>query len=68
MEMDIIFHDPAHLPKRAFELAEQFQRPNTYDAHYLALAEHLDCSFWTADKSLFYATHESHQHINWIAS
>lgn len=68
LEMDIVYHDPAPLPIRAFEIAEQFDRPNTYDAHYLALAEHLDCPFWTADKNLYNAAHEYLRYIHCIVS
>jgi predicted nucleic acid-binding protein len=38
---------------RAMELASRFNRPATYDAHYLALAERLGIEFWTADERLY---------------
>lgn len=41
---------------RALILASRSDLPATYDAHYLALAEELDCEFWTADKRLARAT------------
>ena len=34
-------------------LATRFNRPAAYDAHYLALAEMMNCEFWTADRRLF---------------
>jgi predicted nucleic acid-binding protein len=40
------------LHRRALELAKQFSLPAAYDAHYLALAEHLNGEFWTADGKL----------------
>jgi predicted nucleic acid-binding protein len=43
---------PSGLHRRAHELARRFDRPSTYDAHYLALAEMADCPFWTADERL----------------
>jgi predicted nucleic acid-binding protein len=43
--------DPA-LHRRAKALAERYQLPATYDAHYLALAERLECELWTADRRM----------------
>ena len=39
--------DPA-VALRALELAVQFRLQASYDAQYLALAEHLGCDLWTA--------------------
>ncbi len=55
--VDLHFDDA--LLKRAYELATQFNRPTAYDAQYLAVAERLDCPFWTADEKLFNAVHAS---------
>jgi len=38
--------------QRAWRLATEFGRPNAYDAHYLAVAEMMNCPFWTADRRL----------------
>jgi predicted nucleic acid-binding protein len=38
---------------QAMEFAHQLNLPATYDAHYLALALHENCEYWTADKSLW---------------
>ena len=38
--------------RRALAVANQFDLPATYDAHYIALAELLDCDLWTADRRL----------------
>lgn len=43
---------PAGLHQRARELAQQFNLPAAYDAHYVALAEIANCPFWTADERL----------------
>lgn len=40
---------------RALELASEFDQRAAYDAHYLALAEELDCEFWTADARFYRA-------------
>lgn len=41
------------LHQHAHALAREYKLPNMYIAHYLALAERLDCEFWTTDKELF---------------
>lgn len=40
------------LHRRAVTIAERYDLPATYDAHYLALAETLKCDLWTADQRL----------------
>ena len=40
------------LSRRALNIAAQYDLSATYDAHYLALAELMDCSVWTADERL----------------
>lgn len=54
------------LLKRAYELAEQFNRPSAYDAQYLAVAERLGCEFWTADERLFNAVSGQLRWVNWL--
>ena len=66
LSMDISYIDYIALSARAFELAEQFKRPNTCDSHYLALAEHLGCPFWTLDERLYNATQKAFDLINWV--
>lgn len=36
----------------AIDLAERFSLPAVYDAHYLALAQHLGAEFWSSDRKL----------------
>jgi predicted nucleic acid-binding protein len=48
---------------RAWALASRLDRPTAYDAFYLALAESLGCTFWTADKRLYSSAHEA---LSWI--
>jgi predicted nucleic acid-binding protein len=51
------------LYERAWKMAEQLHRPTAYDSHYLALAEMLNCEFWTANRKLYRASRE---HLPWI--
>jgi predicted nucleic acid-binding protein len=46
-----LYREP-ELHRRALALAERFRFPAAYDAHYLAVAEHLDGELWTADRAL----------------
>jgi predicted nucleic acid-binding protein len=62
-----IFTDEALL-QRAFELANQHNRPAAYDTVYLALAEQLGCEFWTADLKLFNAVSEKLKWVQWIGN
>lgn len=59
----IEYHAPPDLHRLAWEFAKRFARPNAYDAHYLALAEILDCPFWTADERLYNTVKE---HLPWV--
>jgi predicted nucleic acid-binding protein len=38
---------------RAMEISHRFGLPATYDAHYVALADHEKCEYWTADARLW---------------
>ncbi len=40
-------------------IATRLDQPAAYDAHYLALAQALDCPFCTADHRLYHATKNS---------
>jgi predicted nucleic acid-binding protein len=52
LELPVVLHDDDQLHLDALTFACRFNLPATYDALYLALAERLDCPFWTADKRL----------------
>lgn len=66
LSLDIEYVDPPNLPLLVVDLAAQFHRPNTYDAHYLALANHQDCAVWTGDQRLYNAVKDGFEKINWI--
>ena len=64
--MGVEFLDPPDLSLHAFDLAVKFNLPAAYDAHYLALAEALDCEFWTADERLFRTIRDDFTRIRWL--
>ncbi len=51
---------------RALELASQLSQGAAYDAHYLALAEALDCDLWTADEKFGRAVGPVARNVRWI--
>ena len=63
---DIRYLDPMEINVRAFDLAARLNRSATYDCYYLALAEQLDCRFWTADERLYNATKDQFPRIRWL--
>jgi predicted nucleic acid-binding protein len=59
----IEYHDDELLHEAALAFARRFNRPASYDSHYLALAEKLGAEFWTLDQRLYNAV--NHQ-LTWI--
>jgi predicted nucleic acid-binding protein len=57
---------PDTLHERAWELAQQFDRPTAYDAYYLALGEIAGCDVWTADGRLYRAVEDTLQWVRWL--
>jgi len=55
--------DSSVLSIRAMEIADRFDLPATYDAHYVALAEREKCEFWTADTRLWRSVQGK---IDWV--
>lgn len=62
----IIYSLDTFLHERAYQLSTQLKRPTAYDSQYLALAERLDCEFWTADERLFNAVKADFPLIRWV--
>lgn len=56
------------LLKRAYEFATQFNRPSAYDSQYLAVAERLNCEFWTTDERLFNAVQSQLSWVKWVGN
>jgi len=63
LALPVTLHPPEPHHHRAWRLAGDFQRPTTYDAYYLALAEARGCGLWTADERLYNAVHGS---LGWV--
>ena len=66
LAFDIQYLEPVNFHQRAFALANQLGRPAAYDTHYLALAEHLACDFWTADERLVNAVQSTFSWVKWL--
>ena len=62
-ELMLNFIEYTEISKRAIILAQQYNLPATYDAHYLALAEHEKCEYWTADSRLCNAVRDK---LPWV--
>ena len=52
LSQDVILTPAEDLHTSAWVLAARYQRPNLYDAYYVALAESLGCRLWSADDHL----------------
>lgn len=51
---------------RALELAHTHDQQASYDSHYLALAERLDCELWTADLRFRRAIGAAYPRLRWV--
>ena len=66
LDLSVTVPDYPNIHQHAWDLATQLNRPTAYDAHYLALAQHLSCDFWTADRRLYNAAHTQFSWIHWL--
>lgn len=57
-------HDPPGLHARALELASELGQGAAYDSHYLALAEALECEYWTADDRFYRAARTAYASVH----
>jgi|SRR5450756_307062 predicted nucleic acid-binding protein len=58
---------PEALYDQALVLADQYNLPAIYDAQYVALAELLGATLWTADQRLLRALGDRVPFVRWIA-
>jgi predicted nucleic acid-binding protein len=56
------------VPQRALTLAAALGRPSAYDCYYLALAEVLDCEYWTGDERFYNAVRVREQRVRFVGS
>jgi predicted nucleic acid-binding protein len=67
-QLPVTFYSGKSIADRAFELANEHNRPSAYDSFYLALAEQLQCEFWTADLKLFNAVSQKLAWVKWLGN
>jgi len=68
LALDIQYMEPPNFHQHALDMADRLDRPAAYDTHYLALAQHLDCEFWTADERLVNAVQGMLPWVKWVGS
>lgn len=66
LALPVDYRNPMGLHHQALVLADALGLPATYDAHYLALAEHLGCELWTDDQRLMRQVAASLPFVRWI--
>lgn len=66
MNSGIIFQESVAMHERAIGLALDLDEQDSYDCHYLALAEALDCEFWTADRAFYNVANKRFPRVRYI--
>lgn len=64
--IEVVISDDMH--RSALRIAQRLGLRSTYDAHYLAVAEELDCEFWTADERLYNSVRDRFPLIRWVGA
>jgi predicted nucleic acid-binding protein len=59
-----VFVPDADQNRAALDWTLRLKRASAYDSYYLALAQTLECDFWTADRRLFNALQNAH--LDWL--
>lgn len=59
-----LFSPDAGQNRAAFDWTLRLKRASVYDGYYLALAQGLECDFWTADSRLFNALKD--ERLRWL--
>jgi predicted nucleic acid-binding protein len=63
----LTFSQYEEISTQAMEFAHQLKLPATYDAHYLALAFHENCEYWTADTRLWNIVKRKFSWVRWFS-
>ena len=66
LSVGVEFYHPAGLHARVLESASLLRQGAAYDARYPALAETLDCEFWTADERFYRVAVPVARYVRWI--
>jgi predicted nucleic acid-binding protein len=66
MNLNIRLYGDAELHQQALILARSLRLSATYDAHYLALAQRLECKFWTSDRRLVNSVQNTFPWVNLV--
>lgn len=62
----ITSESPSGLSRQALTIADRYQLPAVYDAHYIALAEILEAALWTDDRRLIRTLGGRLPFVKWI--
>lgn len=65
-EIPVTSHSPSGLSRHALILADRYQLPAVYDAHYIALAQILEADLWTDDRRLVRTLGGKLSFVKWI--
>ena len=66
LTLPIELRDMPEIHARAIELAGELRHGAAYDAHYLALAEFLECDMWTADGRFYRSAGTGTGRVRWV--
>ena len=66
MDSGITFQESVTMHQMAIGLALRLGEQDSYDCHYLALVESLDCEFCTADRAFYDVAHEKYPRVRYI--
>jgi predicted nucleic acid-binding protein len=66
LQFDVTLLSPAGLYRGALVLADTYELPAAYDAHYVALAQMLSCELWTNDRRMLNLLQGKLGFVKWI--
>lgn len=66
LALPIEIDSSTELHQAALKIAQTYEMPAAYDAHYVALAERLGCEVWTDDRRLVRQVQRELLFVRWI--